>query len=293
MKKVLVVDDENSITDGLLALLDLESIEADGAYDRESAEAMISREFYPIVLADLRLKSESEGLALIDAIRRISPRSKIATLTAYATPELETELSERGSSMLLRKPMAFEAILAAISELLGLFEAEAIAQQQRTNAPLDLDQLYSDVRRVLYSIPQRRYGFDAEEAEDLVQEAWMLFLEKQGAIQLAKPWLAGTVTNLCKQQIYRKQQHRARTYELADGEEIASEKSETSDIDRLMVEQALGRIDERSRKLCTLIGMEGWSYEEVSQEMVLPIGSVGPLYIRAKNKLKKALATAN
>jgi RNA polymerase sigma factor (sigma-70 family) len=293
MKKILVVDDESSITDGLLALLDLESIEADGAYDRESAEAMIAREFYPIVLADLRLKSESEGLALIDAIRRISPRSKIATLTAYATPELEVKLAERGSSMVLRKPMPFEEILAALSEMLGHIEAEAVAQQQRTNAPLELDQLYSDVRRILYSIPQRRYGFAPEEAEELVQEAWMLFLEKQGAIELAKPWLAGTVRNLCKQQIYRKQRHRARTYELSEGEELASKKSETSDIDRLMVEQALGRIDERSRKLCTLIGMEGWSYEEVSQEMVLPIGSVGPLYIRAKNKLKKALTTAN
>jgi DNA-directed RNA polymerase specialized sigma24 family protein len=42
--------------------------------------------------------------------------------------------------------------------------------------------------------------------------------------------------------------------------------------------------------LCELIGLEQCSYEEVSAAAGLPLGSIGPLYIRAKNKLRAAVA---
>jgi DNA-directed RNA polymerase specialized sigma24 family protein len=59
---------------------------------------------------------------------------------------------------------------------------------------------------------------------------------------------------------------------------------------RIAVRQALETLDERSRRLCTLLGMEQRSYEEVSAAMNLPVGSIGPLYIRARQKMQKALA---
>ncbi|HUO84992.1 MAG TPA: response regulator, partial [Thermoanaerobaculia bacterium] len=111
MKKVLVVDDEVAITDGLTALFEMESIEAAGAYDREMATGMIEAEFYPIILADLRLRTQEEGLQLLDDIREMSPGSKVASLTAFATPEMEEELLRRGSVTVLRKPMEFEEIV--------------------------------------------------------------------------------------------------------------------------------------------------------------------------------------
>jgi len=37
------------------------------------------------------------------------------------------------------------------------------------------------------------------------------------------------------------------------------------------------------------IAIEGRSYADVSASLDLPIGSVGPLYMRAKTKLRKAL----
>jgi len=58
---------------------------------------------------------------------------------------------------------------------------------------------------------------------------------------------------------------------------------------KMIVRQAMSRLDARSRELCTQIAIEGHSYADVSASLSLPIGSVGPLYIRAKNKLRKAL----
>src|ERR1700737_83156 len=90
--RVLVVDDEESIVAGLLCLLDNEEIESSGALDRLSAESLMEGSFYSVIVADLRLDTEAEGLQLLDDIRRISPRSRVVTLTGFSTPELDQEV---------------------------------------------------------------------------------------------------------------------------------------------------------------------------------------------------------
>ncbi|HVT04539.1 MAG TPA: sigma-70 family RNA polymerase sigma factor [Thermoanaerobaculia bacterium] len=290
MTKILIVDDEESITDGLRALFELEDMPADGAYDRRSAEELMEGNDYGVILADVRLQTEEEGLTLLDSIRRKSPNSRIASLTGYATPQLEQELLRRGSSVVLRKPMEFEAIVAAVTEMIAEIE-RVVSDGAEGHA--DVEQLYHEVRRILYAIPQRRYGFTAEETEELVQEAWILFLEKQGSVTRPKPWLAGTIVNLCKQQIYRNARTRERGRELTSPDENVIGVNGTSHIDVMMMQQALASLDERSRLLCTMIGLEGAPYDEVSEELGIPIGSVGPLYMRAKARLRNALDRSN
>ena len=289
MKRVLVVDDEEAITQGLVELFQLEEIDATGAYDRQSAEALLRGEYFPVILADLRLVTEADGLRLLELIREIAPNSKVASLTAFATPEVEKKLLALGSTVVLRKPMEFEEIIAVVNEMLEEIERAATAQEARTGKPLDLLDLYAQVRPILFSIPQRRYGLSADETEELVQEAWCLFLQKRDFITLPRPWLAGTIVNLCKQQIHRNTRMRPAGLEVRELETaVTPHEGEAADT-VLMVREALATLDERSRKLCVLIGMEGQSYEEVGKNLGLPIGSVGPLYIRSKAKLRKAL----
>src|SRR5438270_13915402 len=166
--RVLVVDDEEAIVEGLLCLLRFEAIESNGAFDRVGAEVMIEGTFYSVIVADLRLHSEAEGLELLDAIRRISPRSRVLTLTGFATMELENEVLRRGSSKVMRKPAQADDILGAIADLLA--EVEKMAAAQET---LDLEQLHLGMRKVLHSIPRKRYGLTADEAEEVVQRAWL------------------------------------------------------------------------------------------------------------------------
>ncbi|MFA6957752.1 MAG: RNA polymerase sigma factor [Thermoanaerobaculia bacterium] len=154
---------------------------------------------------------------------------------------------------------------------------------------VDVDELHRKLRNVLFSIPLRRYGMSNDEAEELVQEAWLLFLEKRREIRKARPWLTGTLANLCKQEIQRNRRNRETSFAIDDeGPEIPDERP-VINADVLAVREVLGRTDERTRELCTLIGMEGLSYDEVSSELEMPLGSVGPLYIRAKQRLRKQL----
>ncbi len=283
-RRVLVVDDEAAIVEGLMLLLEAEEIESSGAYDRLSAESLMSGSFYPVVVADLRLHTEAEGLELLDAIRRISPRSRAVTLTGYCTPELEMEALSRGSVMVIRKPAEGAEILAAIADLLA--EVEKLAEGQET---LDLEKLHLGLRKLLHSIPRKRYGLTPDEAEEVVQEAWLLFLEKRDLIRMARPWLLGTVANLCKRQIG--QSLRRRENFLGEDALASLPDNRVARADGgIALTQALAMLDEQSRNLCTLIAIEGYAYDEVSALLGLPIGSIGPMYVRAKSKMRQGLA---
>jgi RNA polymerase sigma factor (sigma-70 family) len=282
--RVLIVDDEEAIVEGLLALLQCEAIESHGAFDRAGAESLMQGAFYSVIVADLRLHTESEGLELIDAVRRISPRSRVLTLTGYATIELESEVLRRGSSKVMRKPAQAEDILGAIADLLA--EVEKMAAVQAT---LDLEQLHLGLCNLLHSIPRKRYGLSADEAEEVVQQAWLLFLEKRDLIRLARPWLIGTVANLCKRQIGASMRRRE-TFVTNDVlAELPDRNAGCSD-DNIALRQALGALSEESRTLCILIAIQGYAYDEVSAMTGLPLGSIGPMYIRAKSKMRMQMA---
>jgi DNA-directed RNA polymerase specialized sigma24 family protein len=49
-------------------------------------------------------------------------------------------------------------------------------------------------------------------------------------------------------------------------------------------------LDDQSRDLCRLIAIEGYAYDEVSARMNLPLGSIGPMYLRAKSKMRLRMA---
>ncbi|MDP9194099.1 MAG: sigma-70 family RNA polymerase sigma factor [Acidobacteriota bacterium] len=281
-KRVLIVDDEEAIVTGLTMLFELEPFESVGALDRSAAEEIMGSSFCPVVIADLCLHSIEEGLALIDHIRVSSPGSRVLVLTAYATPAVVQDLLERGVEHVFQKPTPGAEILEAVLDLLAEIEREAAADD------LTLEELYLSARSRLLSIPRRRFNLSPDSAEDVLQEAWLMFLEKRGIVRAPGPWLAGTVVNLARQHLDRRKRKR----ETPEEESGLAEMHGTSrgEVENMSVRQALGRIDERSRTLCELIGLDGFSYGEVSGAIGLPIGSIGPLYIRAKQKLREALS---
>lgn len=274
MTRILVVDDDPLIVEGLVEMLRVESFDAAGVFDRESAEEAMGEAFYPIVLADLRLRSEEEGWMLLDAIARISPKTRVASMTGHATEEIERKLRERGAAMVLRKPIAVESIVALIRDLVSAIEA---AQSE------DLDEVYRQSYAALSGMARKRYGLGADEAQDILHEAWCLFLEKRATVRTPKAWLSGTVINLCRRWI--EDRVRWRGPEVTELDRAAGGDVEMS----LYARDALQKVDARTRRLCELIAVEGLRYDEVSDAMSIPIGSVGPLYMRAKKKMRAVL----
>ena len=108
-------------------LLQMEDIDSAGAFDRLSAEAMMTGTFYPVILADVRLPTEEQGLQLLDDIKRVSPRSRVISLTGFSTPELDRQVREHGSTKVIRKPASSSEIIAAVTALVAEMERLADA----------------------------------------------------------------------------------------------------------------------------------------------------------------------
>jgi CheY-like chemotaxis protein len=273
MRPVLLVDDDVAITLALSAILEVHDIPVAVAGDRESAEALLAEQFFPLVLADLRLRSDGDGLELIEAVRRLSPRTKVAAMTGSATPDIERSARELGAAAVLRKPFPADELLALIGELLD-----------DAGNPQDLGAIYTATTPRLRAMLANRYNIGAADAEDLLQHAWCVLLEKQAEVRDAGAWLAGTVCNLAKQWIER----RVRERDL-DSVPAAMRIVDCDPTPSLVVRAAMEKLDARSRQLCELIGIERLSYAEASEVLRMPVGSVGPLFIRAKQRLRASL----
>jgi len=154
-------------------------------------------------------------------------------------------------------------------------------------APLaseDYETIYRKTERQLRTTMFGRYQLTADECDDIIQQAWCLFLEKRDEVRDVGAWISGTVMNLSRQTIHRN------TKERPFDAFPASERAYTVDTATVLaIRRGLSRLDERSRSLCELIGLEQLSYAEVSERLSIPLGSVGPLYIRAKERLRKEL----
>jgi len=274
--KILIVDDEPSVVAGLEAMLELHDLQAVGAGDCDAAEALMADEFFPVILADVRLRTEADGLRLIDSVRRISPRSRIASMTGYLDAATEQRLRERGAHLVLQKPFGEEELVAALREMM------AVVESQEASCESD-EELYASTVRLLHAISRRRFGFDTSDAEELVQETWLLFLEKRADVRDPRAWLTGAMANLCRQRIDRLQRERSRAGDPLDAG-TAPEYDAT-----LALRRALAALDPRSRALCTMLGLEERTYGEVSAALGLPVGSIGPLYMRAKDRLRRAM----
>jgi RNA polymerase sigma factor (sigma-70 family) len=272
MPTVLVVDDDSLVVTALGALLEMDDIRFAVAGDRETAEAMLAEQYFPLVLADLRLRTEEDGLMLIEAVRRLSPRTRVAAMTGHATPALEASVRELGVSTLLHKPFEADEFLAVIHELLAA-----------AGNPEDLGAIYTAVTPRLRSMVARRFRLSPSDCDDVLQQAFCLLLEKHFRIRDVGAWLAGTVCNLARQLIHV----RAREHDVEDFERLCIVDRDPSGT--IALRSALAKLDERSRQLCALIGVERLSYAEASTALAMPLGSVGPLFMRAKERLRREL----
>lgn len=139
--------------------------------------------------------------------------------------------------------------------------------------------------------PLLRYVYrmtgDARRAEDVVQTAFVRFLEQADSVDRPRSWLFTVATNLVRDQ-ERKQKRRR---ELAAGESGSPGPTPPDEAAELRgdleeVREALYRLDDRDRALL-LLRAEGFSYREIADTLGLAQGSIGPMVGRALGRLRE------
>jgi RNA polymerase sigma-70 factor (ECF subfamily) len=129
------------------------------------------------------------------------------------------------------------------------------------------------------------------DAEELTQEAFFQAYRSRDTLRdldAVKGWLVGILRN-CHSQMRRREVSRAES----PLDELLAEPSTDSKIstDVLALHQSLRGLDERYRVPLVLFYFEELSYNEISQALELPLGTVMSRMARARKQLHKLMQT--
>lgn len=120
----LIVDDDPAILDGSRILLEQWGCQVESASTRAGALARLGAvgAHFDVVLCDLQLAHDEDGMEVIAAVRRLQPDALPVLVSGATGPEVLQRL-RKGGVMLLTKPVAPAKLRALLSTLRGAVPA--------------------------------------------------------------------------------------------------------------------------------------------------------------------------
>ncbi|HTW66325.1 MAG TPA: response regulator [Bryobacteraceae bacterium] len=115
MAKILVVEDQDSMREWLIAVLEGAGHQVSAARDGLSAISLATRCAFDLVFTDISMPEE-EGLGMILAVRKVRPELKIIVISG-TDPEVLMDAKILGAYAALRKPVTSEVVLRCVREL--------------------------------------------------------------------------------------------------------------------------------------------------------------------------------
>ena len=149
-----------------------------------------------------------------------------------------------------------------------------------------IDRYHASVYRYLY-----RLAGNGADAEDLAQQTFLIAHQRMHQIRepgKAKAWLL-TVARSCFLKMGRRRRPvDAATLEL-DVDLIPTEIEENELVDSERLQMALNQLDENQRVILMMFYFQQLSYQEISEQLDIKIGTVMSRLSRAKSRLRGVL----
>lgn len=117
-KRLLFVDDEHAIRETLSAILRRYGFTVTVAATVTDALNEIQTREFDLLLCDLNLERENDGLDVIRAMRKVNPRCVIFILTAYPAVDSAVEAINLAVDGYMTKPANANALVASLAEKL-------------------------------------------------------------------------------------------------------------------------------------------------------------------------------
>ncbi|WP_315709144.1 two-component system response regulator PmrA [Brenneria uluponensis] len=136
--KLLIVEDDTLLQEGLLQALSSEGYVCDCAGTAKEAHALISSAHYSLVILDLGLPDE-DGLTLLARWRKTNYQQPVLILTARDTVSDRVSGLDVGADDYLVKPFALTELQARVRALIRRHQGSSDSQIQVDNITLDLN----------------------------------------------------------------------------------------------------------------------------------------------------------
>lgn len=115
---ILIVDDEPNICSGLAKGLAKEAVRIETAGDANTALAAFDAGNFQLVVADVRLPGERDGLDLLSLMLERKPQTTVMVITAHGTVELAVDAMRRGAFDFITKPIDLNLIRQQVHKAL-------------------------------------------------------------------------------------------------------------------------------------------------------------------------------
>ena len=126
--RILVVDDERSVTDALQMILADLGHRVDSAKSVGEATALLKRSAYDLVFTDLRLP-DATGIDLLTKIKAESPDTQVILMTAHGSLDITIEAIKRGAFYYIEKPFTPNQVTMLVERAL---QFEAMTRENRS-----------------------------------------------------------------------------------------------------------------------------------------------------------------
>jgi DNA-binding NtrC family response regulator len=155
----LIIDDNAAVGIALDVLFSLHDIAALRAASPEEGLAILAREPVDLVIQDMNFTADTtsgeEGVALFREIRKLYPDLPVILLTAWTHLDAAVDLIKAGAADYLSKPWNDDRLLATVTNLIELGQANrALGQrlQRERRARRELEQNF-DLRGLVWADP--------------------------------------------------------------------------------------------------------------------------------------------
>jgi len=117
---ILVVDDEDSMRNRCVRLLQRNGYNVQGANDGEQALFLVKRSRFSLVVADIRMPGIS-GIELLERIKEMYPETEVVMITGYGTVDNAVEAMKLGAYDYITKPFDMERLLLVAEHIKTTF----------------------------------------------------------------------------------------------------------------------------------------------------------------------------
>lgn len=125
--RVLIVDDEAVIRDGLKRVLEGQNFSVDTCASGYRAIEILQQREFDLIITDLKMPGMS-GIEVLKSVRALQPDIPVILITGYATIDTAVEAMKNGASDYISKPFAPDLLLEKVQNSL----------RQRSTSPDDL-----------------------------------------------------------------------------------------------------------------------------------------------------------
>ena len=154
--RILIIDDEVNLCEGVRRALQPEGLHVDIAFDGKSGIDKVRSGYYALVLIDIMMPDIS-GIDLITSIHQVDPEIVCIIITGYATVELAVQSIKKGAYDFLTKPFSVDDLLLAVQQ--GLERRRLSLEAKRTQAAEEESRRLAEEKKRLEELDRAKRQF--------------------------------------------------------------------------------------------------------------------------------------